>query len=215
MFLITLAENSKGTSAPLQAKYAIKYHLKLLHPFKKCITDSWYISSILKSVKKKFSKPVKKARTLNSSIVFSLVTGWLNSGQFKDSRSAVFILMQFLLFARYEEIAQLKKSSVKTLDSGDLEICFEQAKNYSRWDCKSSCIAKNKEGNFDPVQIIQSYVKSLGDSNSQWLFPNFRKGRQNSVVFVDTHVSYDNMLKLWNSISMSSQLYTAAIPNKL
>ena len=114
MFIIVVAEKSKGTSAPLLAKHAIKYNLKLLFPFRKCLTDSWYVASILKSVKKKFAKPVKKkkAETLTSTVVFSLVSNWLKSKCFKDRRSAVFILMQFVLFARYEEIAQLKKNQV-------------------------------------------------------------------------------------------------------
>ena len=196
MFIIVVAEKSKGTSAPLLAKHAIKYNLKLLFPFRKCLTDSWYVASILKSVKKKFAKPVKKAETLTSTVVFSLVSNWLKSECFKDRRSAVFILMQFVLFARYEEIAQLKKSSIKTLESGDLEITFEQAKNYNKWDGKTSCIAKNQEVGFDPVQIIKSYVEDLGGDESQWLFPNFKKGKKNSVVFINSHVSYDNMLKL-------------------
>ena len=130
-------------------------------------------------MKKKFAKPVKKAETLTSTVVFSLVSNWLKSKCFKDRRSAVFILMQFVLFARYEEIAQLKKSSVKTLESGDLEITFSQAKNYNKWDCKTSCIARNREVGFDPVQIIQSYVEELGGDESQWLFPNFKKGKKN------------------------------------
>ena len=197
IFLIVLAESSKGTAAPLLAKHAIKYHLKLLFPFKRCLADSWYVSSILKSVKKKFAKPVKKAKTLDSKTVFSLVSTWLSSGDFKDERSAVFILTQFLLFARYEEVAQLKKTSIKYLESGDLEISFAQAKNYNLWDCKTSCIAKNSGGGFDPVQVIKSYVEKISTNNSQWLFPNFRKGKQKSVVYLDTQVSYDNMLKLF------------------
>ena len=87
--------------------------------------------------------------------------------------------MQFVLFARYEEIAQLKKSSLKTLESGGLEITFDQAKNYNKWDCKTSCIAKNQEAGFDQVQIIRSYVKELSGDESQWLFPDFKKGKKN------------------------------------
>ena len=80
--------------------------------------------------------------------------------------------------------------------SGSLEITFDQAKNYNKWDCKTSCIAKNREVGFDPVQVIKSYVEELGGDKSQWLFPNFKKGKKNSVVFINSHVSYDNMLKL-------------------
>ena len=198
MFLISLAEQTKGNSASLIAKNAIKYHLKLLFPFKKCPSDSWFVSSILKSAKKKFGKPVKKAKTLDSEIIFLLVSNWLKSGEFKDERSAVFILCQFLLFARYEEIAHLKKSSVRKLASGDLEIEFSQAKNFNSWDAKTSLIAKNTSG-FDPVEIIMSYIEKLPSSSpqSQWLFPNFRSGKGKSIVFLEKPVSYDNMMKLF------------------
>ena len=48
MFLISLAETTKGNSAPMFARNAIKYHLKLKFPYKKCATDSWFVDCILK-----------------------------------------------------------------------------------------------------------------------------------------------------------------------
>ena len=39
-------------------------------------------------------------------------------------------------------------------------------------------------------------MEELGGDESQWLFPNFKKEKKNSVVFINSHVSYDNMLKL-------------------
>ena len=117
--------------------------------------------SILKTAKKKFEKPVKKAKNLDFKTVFSLVLSWLSSGDFKDKKSAVFILTQFLLFAWYEGIAQLKKSSIKSLELGDLEISFAKAKNYNVWDCKTSWVAKNSGGGFDPVQVIWSQISEM------------------------------------------------------
>ena len=80
--------------------------------------------------------------------------------------------------------------------SGSLEITFDQAKNYNKWDCTTSCIAKNQEVGFDPVQIIRSYLEELGGDESQWLFPAFKKGKKDSVVFINSPVSFDTMLKL-------------------
>ena len=215
LFLISLAESTKGNAAPLLAKNSIKYHLKLLYPFRKCATDTWFVSSILKSAKKKFGKPVRKAKPIDSSIVHRLISIWRDSGSFKDERSAVFILSQFLLFARYEETAKLKKKNVTLLESGDLEILFEQAKNFNVWNAKTSCIAKGSSDTFDPVQIIQSYISKL-DSESEWLFPNFRKGKADRIVFLDTPVSYDNMLKLLREglekLDLPSQDYTLHSP---
>ena len=215
MFLINLSESTKGNSAPLLAKNSIKYHLKLLYPFKRCATDTWFVSSILKTAKKKFGKPVKKAKPFNSDIVLKLISYWQNTGSFKDERSSVFILMQFLLFARYEETANLKKENVKLLESGDLEVLFEQAKNFSVWNSKTSCLAKGSSSTFDPVQLVQSYMSKL-DNSSDWLFPNFRKGKVGSVVFLDSPVSYDNMLKLLRDglekIGLEGQDYTLHSP---
>ena len=63
------------------------------------LIDGMLQVSILKTAKKKFEKPVKKAKNLDFKTVFSLVLSWLSSGDFKDKKSAVFILTQFLLFA--------------------------------------------------------------------------------------------------------------------
>ena len=43
-----------------------------------------------------------------------------------------------------------------------------------------------------------TYVEKLSTNDSNcWSFQNFRKGKQKSIVYLDSHVSYDNMLKLF------------------
>ena len=83
---------------------------------------------ILKSVKKKFGRPVKKAATLSSDIIRKFVENLLGSGEFKDERTAVFILTQFVLFGRYEEVSKLKKKNITLLPSGDYQVLVEEAK---------------------------------------------------------------------------------------
>ena len=152
---------------------------------------------ILKSVKKKFGRPVKKAATLSSDIIRKFVENLLGSGEFKDERTAVFILTQFVLFGRYEEVSKLKKKNITLLPSGDYQVLVEEAKNFNCWDARKSYIAKGSEDDgFDPAAILSSYIDKIGGSGSEWLFPNFRKGKGGSVVFLDKPVSYDNMLKL-------------------
>ena len=211
MFLINLSESTKGNSAPLLAKNLVKYHLKLLYPFKRCAMGTWFVSSILKTAKKKFGKPVKKTKPINLDIVHKLISYWQNTGSFKDERSSVFILMQFLLFARYEETANLKKKNVNSLISGDLEVLFKDAKNFSVWNSKTSCLAKGLSSTFNPIQLVQSYMSKLANS-LEWLFPTFRKGKVGAVMFLDLPVSYDNMLKLQRDglekIGLKGQDYT-------
>ena len=210
MFLISLAESTKGNSAPMFARNAIKYNLKLLYPFKKCATDSWFVSRILSSARKKFARPVKKAATLDSASIVALVQHLLSSGDFKDERTAVFILTQFVLFGRFEEISKLKRSNVKILASGDLEVLFEEAKNFNVWDSRSSCIAKNAGDGLDPVSILLSYMDKIKDC--VWLFPNFRKGKAGKLIFQEKPVSFDNMLKLLrqglDGIGMEGKMFT-------
>ena len=70
-------------------------------------------------------------------------------------------------------------------------------------------IAKG-EGTFDPVAIIKAYVGKVG--NSEWLFPNFRLGKNKAIDLVNKPVSYNNTLKLFrqalNDIGLDGKLYS-------
>ena len=70
-------------------------------------------------------------------------------------------------------------------------------------------IAKG-EGTFDPVAIIKAYVGKIG--NSEWLFPNFRLGKNKAFDLVNKPVSYNNTLKLFrqalNDIGLDGKLYS-------
>ena len=195
MFLIVLSESSKGKSAALLAKNAIKHNLKLLSPFKKSPTDNYFISRILKSINKKFSKPVKKAKCIDSDMIFKLVKSLLSEKSFKADRAAVFFLLQFTICGRFEEVAKLKLCNLSFLPSGHLEVKVEQAKNFENWDSQCSYVAKNTEGNFDPLAVITPYYNFLVENNSKWLFPNFRLAKGKKIKILDVHVSYGNMLQ--------------------
>lgn len=195
LFLVHLAESSKGNSTSLIAKHAIKFHLKLLSPFKKAATDNYFISRISTAIKKKFRKPVKKAKRFTSELTSKLILELLSSGSFKDERTAIFILMQFCFFARYEEIAKLTKDCVHVIPPSYVKITFPSAKNYDSWDAQTSWVSGNEGGAVDPVKLIKAYINKLPE-HVVWLFPNFRLGRKKSITFIDSPVSYDNMLKL-------------------
>lgn len=195
LYLINLAERTGSKSGALTAKHSIKYFLKITYPFKKAATDNYFVSRISKSITKKFGKPVKKAKRIPSQLVKKMVLKLLSSGSFKDERTAVFILMQFCFFARYEEIARLEKSHVK-ISEGHLEVYFPSAKNYDKWDAKKSWIASNDGGAIDPVKIVKLYIAKLPE-NQTWLFANFRlQGKFKKISFIDKPLSYGNCLKL-------------------
>ena len=153
------------------------------------------VSRVAKSITKKYAKAVKKAKTLDSVTIKKLVLNLLESGTLVDERSAVFFLVQYIIFGRYEEISSLSPSSLKFLDNGHLEVHVEKAKNFDVFDSKKSYISKGSE-NYEPVSIIKNYVSKLGDS--KFLFPNFRVEKK-KIVFLEKSVSYSNMLKLLRS----------------
>ena len=67
--------------------------------------DSFMVSRVARSISRKYGKAVKKAKTLNSETVKKLVLNLLESGSLVDERSAVFFLIAFLIFGRFEEIS--------------------------------------------------------------------------------------------------------------
>lgn len=195
LFLISLAESSQGKSASLLAKIAIKYFLKLKRPFQKSPTDNYYIGRIVKSIRKKWSRPVKKAKCFESIELFKLVRNLLDKKDFKSDRAAIFFTIQFCICGRYEEVAKLKPSDISFLPSGHIEVKVEGAKNYEKWDAQTSLIAQNSSGSFDPVEIIRTYFNFISSKKSKWLFPNIRMLKGRKIDLLDSHVSYDNMLK--------------------
>ena len=195
LFLISLAESSQGKSAPLLAKIAIKYYLKLKRPFQKSPTDNYYIGRIVKSIRNKWSRPVKKAKCLGSTTLFKLVQNLLDKKDFKSDRAAIFYTIQFCICGRYEEVANLKPSDISFLPSGHIEVKVEGAKNYEKWDAQTSLIAQNPSGSFDPVENIKTYFNFISSKKSKWLFPNIRMLKGRRINLLDSNVSYDNMLK--------------------
>ena len=198
LFLVHLAESTNSKAGALQAKHAIKFNLKLLSPFKKSPTDNYFISRISTSIKKKFGRPIKKAKVFTSDLVAKLVLHLLSSGDFKDERTAIFVLLQFCFFARFEEISKLTKECVHVIAPSHIKIIFPSAKNYDSWDAKTSWVSGNQGGKVDPVKLVQSYLEKIPDKVT-WLFPNFRLGKKKSISFINTPISYDNMLKLLRS----------------
>ena len=195
MFLIFIAQDSKGASAAHLAKSALKFHLQTRYPFRKCQVNSLYVSRVLKTVNLKFKKPVSKAKTLSSENIVELVLKLLCSGSFKDERAANFFMLAFVAFARYEEISKLRPENVRFLQSGDVELEFPSAKNYNVWDAKKTTIGRNKnpEGCFHPMKILRTYMNKIG--GAEYLFPNFKRGKNGNIKFLNEKVSYENMLK--------------------
>ena len=212
LFLIELAE-STNSKASLSAKTAIKYFLKVTNYYEKSSSDSYLVGRVAKSISKKYGKPVKKAKTLSSKEIRDMVELLLRMGGFKNERTAIFFLLQFLLMARFEEVANLRKENVVVLDSGDMEVKIVEAKNYGSWDSQKSYIAKGKS-DFDPVSLIQTYIAKL--DGSTWLFPNFRISKNQSISLLQTRVSYNNMLALLRSslemLGLDGKLYSLHSP---
>ena len=143
-------------------------------------------------ITKKYGKVVSKAKTLSSGDIRQLVDYLRKSGEFKDVRSSIFFLVQYLLFARFEEVASLKKENFIFLDSGDLKITIPKAKNYDVSEGKTSYISKGVK--FNPVQLIKDYLLKI--ENTDFAFPNFKRGKNGCLVFKQGAVTYSNMLNI-------------------
>ena len=206
-FLISLAEQSKGKGSSLMARNAIKFFYKIRFPFKKSPTDSWHVKRIVKSIKKQWSKPVKKATVISSDILKKVLPFLLRSSSdvsVKDERLAVMILLQFCIFARFEEVQSLRVSNLKVLDSGHLEVVIPKAKNFENWDARSSYIANNPESCFNAVEIISNYISKLNYQGDGLLFPSLRStGKKGNLVkkikLLLKPISYNCALKEFRS----------------
>ena len=104
-------------------------------------------------------------------------------------------MLSFVAFVRYEELSKLRPENVHFLASGDVELEFPSAKNYDVWDAKKTTVGRNKnpEACFHPMVILRNYMNKL--SGAKYLFPNFKKGKNGKIKFLNEKVSYDNMLK--------------------
>ena len=212
-YLIHLAERSEGKASSLIARSAIKYFFKINNPAKKCPTDTWLVSRISASIKKKFGKPVKKAKCLEAPVVKCLVLKLLsgNNPTLKDLRFAAFLLLMYFIFGRYDDIKNLKISELMFLDSGDLKVKVSNAKNFENWDAQNSSIADNPGSKVNTVSIVKDYCKSLalhGHSDGL-LFPSFRHTKK-GLVMLKHPLSYDAALKEFRSI-LSSCGYDAKL----
>ena len=142
----------KGNSGFIP-KCAIKYFFKLTYPKKISSTDSWLNSRVIKSIKKKYSKPVKKAKCVDFSIIKALVSHLVfnNSCSLVDKRLVRFILLEFTAFGRYVDISNLLIKNIRFLPSGDMEVLVKTSKNYESGDASKTTIFGNKEGALNPV----------------------------------------------------------------
>ena len=121
-------------------------------------------------------------------MVTKLVLNLLSSGDFKDERTAIFVLLQFCFFARFEEMSKLTKECVHVIAPSHIKIIFPSAKNYNSWDAKTSWVSGNQGGKVDPVKLVRTYLEKILD-NVSWLFPNFRLGKKKSYHFYQ-HANY-------------------------
>ena len=119
-FLIELAD-STNSKASLSAKTALKYFLEVTNHYEKCSSDSYLVGRVAKSIS-------KKAKSISSKEIRDIVELLLKMGGFKNERTAIFFLLQFLLMARFEEVANLRKENVVVIDSGDMEVKILEAK---------------------------------------------------------------------------------------
>ena len=158
-FLIALAENSGGKSSSFTAAAAINYFHRLERSDLDSPTEAWVVKRVLKSIERKFSKPVKKAAVFDSDLMIDFVKFLLNqvSLPLNQFRLLALISLQFVIMGRFSCVQRLKVRDIKWLKSGDLEVTVNIAKNYETWEAETVLGAANPGGEVDVVEVVKRF----------------------------------------------------------
>ena len=99
----------------------------------------------------------------------------------------------YSLMARHEEVCKLTKDCVKLLDTGDIEVMFPSAKNYSYSEAKKSFIASCPNSNHDVAALFWNYVSSMLPGTV--LFPYSYSSASSLYTFPGVCPTYESMLR--------------------
>jgi hypothetical protein len=183
-YFVYLAEDKQSLSAVYMARAAIRHYSLIYQPDIMSPTDNVDVCHVVRSIKRRLSKPVKKAEPTTKSIIILLITSLLQGDQLKDHsfdkpidvwQVVVKTVFKFYSFARFEEILELKKSHFNFLESGDVEITIPKAKNNQFHDARTVYIAKSND-DFCPVNLFVKYFLMIGSDIDHYFVPRISYG---------------------------------------
>ena len=165
-YFIEISERLGSENPVLQARSAIRFFSLLFRPDLPSPTDRSDVGLCVRSIKLKFSKPVKKSEPMTTEILRKMVDTILRGEQLKSNNFCLPIsewmvvvksLVKFHCIARWEEVIELKKSNLNFLENGDCVITFVKGKCNQFHDANQVTLAAS--GNrYCPVNILKTYL---------------------------------------------------------
>ena len=226
MYLIKKAEDNSSVAPALSARSAIKHYHLLKFPHLPSPTDNVRIKMIINSIKRKFSKPVKKSQPLSKENLHKLLNYLIGkdlqsphilSSSLSNWRLAAKSVLKFCSFARFEEVIELKLSNFSFLHSGDVTVNFTKGKNNQFHECRSVLISKS-DSIYNPVNIFRLYFQKLNCDSDFPFLPTLKtlftqSGTKCCVKTIPTKepMSYNaalrNLRQALSDIGLDSSIY--------
>ncbi len=194
-YFIKISEEIQSASSVLMARSSINYVNKMFRPDLPSPTDHPDVASCVKSIEKRFSKPVKKSAPMNKKILDNMIDIVLQGDQLRNNNFKVGIdkwqivaksVLKFNCMARFEEAVDLKKSSFEFLDNGDCKILFLKGKTNQTHDSNENIIACIKNSPYCPVNILSKYFIWFGVKEDHLFMPQIKDG----LVYLDEPAPY-------------------------
>ncbi len=149
-----IADSTKSISPVFMARSAINYYNELYNSNIESPTNHKDVVKCVDGLKRKYSKPVKKAEPMTKSILDSMVDKILKGDHFKSSNFVVSLdnwqivvksIVKFHCFGRFEEVCALKKSQFIFLENGDILVDFLKGKMNQYHEKNTNVIAASND----------------------------------------------------------------------
>ena len=198
-FFLFRIQNNSSFASILSARSAIRHYWCLKSAFPSP-TDSHFVDLFIRGLKRKFSTVPNKAFPISYDDlvkIFDAVVGTssLEEISLVNLRFITFIITLYSSFGRYEEVSNLKLSNVERENCAWL-LYFKKGKNYQIGESNLGVVVNLPGLKFNPSDIFSlyfekiSYLYSLSELSSDFLFPSFRSSKLHGVIPLDHPVSY-------------------------
>ena len=171
-YFIKISSDLKSISSVFMACSAIRFYNLKHRPDLISPTDHPDVVDLVRSLKREYSKPVKKMKGFTKPLIKQMIDFVLKDDHLKVDNFnvdvnkwmiVISIVIKFYCFARFEEVVELVRSNFIELQNGDIYINFVKAKNNQFHDAKQSTIAKSSLVNdrYCPVNLINVYFRRI------------------------------------------------------
>ena len=117
-----------------------------------------------------------------------------------DRRLLVVMLMTFFGIRRFGDIQELQVEDLTEIEGGDLEVYVKRSKTDQEGRGFIFHLSGARVNGFSITGVVRWYIKSLGLSGEDFLFPRFRHSGGQVLAQVSRPVSYSTVaeqLKAW------------------